>query len=344
MGKGGVQEMRFKVITILALLCVGMGAFSVSALADGRDPAACLLFPYFNTNKGNLAVISITNTGPDPVDVRLVWVDEVICSPEDQWITLTGYDTFSFLDQAMNPQGERGFMYCYVVQGFGIKDEVTDPLKSNVLIGQELIFGNWPTADPKNAVVNFGINAVSFEAIGPNGDDKVKLDGTDYDLAPKTIYFPRFFGQMTNFASAVILINLTGGKFFTHCADVMVFNDNEVGFSTTVEFPCFYFTTLINLSGATTETWLLNSNHDLEELWDGKLSGGVNNAHKKTGWIYITGDYAYASPTQYIDYASLYAVLVEQIGGQFGADLPWELFDGVNYVNGMLWSTKVNGQ
>ncbi len=312
------------------------GSFSVDAQADSdRNPASCLLYPYFNTNQGNLAVITITNVGPDTIYVRLVWIDEEHCSPEDQWIELTGYDTFTFLDSAMNPELERGFMYAYVVDALGSVNEVAN----NTLIGQEFIFAVWNIPGGAS-LVDFGINAVGFQELAVVADGKLHLDGVEYSAAPKSIYFPRFFGQGPNLLSRVIFINLTGGKFFTALANILVYNDNEEAFSTTFEFPCFYFAKLQEVSGAVTEQFLLNTNHDPLELWDGNAN--PNAPHKKTGWLDITGDFAYYFINQ-IDHASVYAVLIENVGGMWAADLPWQIEDPAEYNNAMLWSTNPSG-
>jgi hypothetical protein len=323
--------MKFKALAILAVVCVVAGAFSVDASAGAdRNPASLLLFPFYNTEGPNLAVITITNTCPDPVWVRLVWIDEDDCTPEDQWIYLTGYDTFTFLDRAMNPEPERGFMYAYVVEANQSVNEVA----AECLIGQELAFQNW---DGTQGLVDYGINAVGFHAIQLVPDGKLHLDGVEYSLAPKTIYFPRFFGQDGFFQSKVFFVNLTGGKFYNALVNILVFNDNEYSTSTTYEFPCWYEVDLIDVSGFTDEAVLEASMQNPLELWDGNPN--PNDPHKNTGWIEMTGDFAYYFINQ-IDYASFYAVLVETIGGYVAADLPWQIEDGVNYINGMLWSTN----
>jgi hypothetical protein len=324
--------MKFKGLAILTVACLVLGVLSYDASADGREPASCLLFPYFNTSPTNLAVMTITNTNLDMDDVaiRLVWVDNVHCTPEDQWITLTPGDTFSFLDSAMNPQGETGFMYAYAVQAVGSTKEID----FDYLIGQELIFATWTPA-----VVTYGINAVPFEALNVDGNGLLKLDGAEFEAAPSEVFFPRFFGQQQPFSSAAILINLTGGQWFWQQANVLVYNDNEQSFSSTVYFPCWCFMPLTQISAATTETFLLSTNHDPLELWDGN-----NNPlapHKKTGWIHFQGDWAWNPQTTFtIDNPSLYAVLVESVGGISAADLPWEVEDTATYINASLWSTN----
>jgi hypothetical protein len=324
--------MKFKGLAILIVACLALGMLGYDASADGREPASCLLFPYYNTQPQNFAVITITNTciDLDDVYVRLVWVDNVVCTPEDQWIKLTCGDTYTFIDWAQNPQSESGFMYAYAVEGFGSTKEID----YDYLIGQELIFATW---DPQ--LVSYGINAVPFEALAVDGDGLLKLDGSEFEAAPRQVYFPRFFGQDGAFASAVILINLTGGQWFWQQANVLVWNDNEQPFSTTVYFPCWEFLPLTEVSGATYEDFLLSTNHNPLELWDGNNNPLV--PHKKTGWIWFEGDWAWNPQTTFtIDNPSLYAVLVENVGGISAADLPWEFEDPGTYNNAALWSTN----
>jgi hypothetical protein len=44
--------------------------------------------------KTKLAVMTITNVSAATVSVRLVWIDQETCTPEDQWIELTGGQHF----------------------------------------------------------------------------------------------------------------------------------------------------------------------------------------------------------------------------------------------------------
>lgn len=335
--------MRLKGLAILVVAFLAVGMLSYDASADGRNPGSCLLYPYYNTGVGNLAVMTITNTGDQDVVVRLVWVDSTFCSPEDQWIELTPGDTFSFVDGAMNPQpNELGFMYAYAVDALGSINEID----YDYLIGQEIVFATWnpPT------LIQWAVNAVAFNALAVVPDGDLHLDGTEYDAAPKCIYFPRFFGQstpnvVTPFLSYVIFINLTGGQWFLQQANVLVYNDNEQAFSSTVNFPCWLLTPLVNVSFATTQQFLLSTNHDIHEIWDG-IPGVPPPApqKQKAGWIEFVGQWAWNPTTSfYIENPSLYAVLIETLGGFFGlsgADLPWQTEDSAVYNNAMLYSTS----
>jgi hypothetical protein len=327
--------MKFKAIAIIALACVAMGAFSIDASAsNNRNPASLLVFPHYDTGIQELSVITITNTGMDTEWIRLVWIEggeTGPCFPRDMWIELTRNDTFTFLDQALFFANTRGFFYAYVVDDEYSVAEVD----SDVLIGQELVF---TTGGPGNGTITYGINAVGFEALNLVADGYLKLDGDEYALAPKTLYFPRFFGQNAGFASHMILINLTGGMYFNATAELLVFNDNEQAFSDVVKFRCWEKRPLYEVSNSTDNAYLVGSNQNEDE------PVGFANV-VETGWLKMTGIEAINTYfTHYISNASVYAVLVETVGGAFGsADLPWQIEDAT-YNNAALWSTKVTGE
>jgi hypothetical protein len=226
-------------------------------------------------------------------------------------------------------------MYAYVVEGIGSTIEED----ADCLIGQELLFEAFP------GPVSWGINAVPFEALALNKDGDLHLDGVEYDCAPYKLYFPRFFGQSVNggdataFKSWLILINLVGGQHFEQQADVLVYNDNEQAFSSTVYFDCWDLLKLRDVSGATTEQNLYSSNHDPLELWD-----GVNDPlipHVKTGWLIIESDWVWNPQTSFVhDDPSLYGALLERVFNLSAADLPWQVEDPAVNKYAMLWSTS----
>jgi hypothetical protein len=369
--------MRVKGLAILVVACLAVGVLSYDASADGRNPGSCLLYPFYNSFNPtlNVSVMTITNTGDTECYVRLVWVDGYwfpppgppyapgFCSPADRWITLSPNDTFTFTDQAYNPEaGEVGFMYAYAVDAIGSTHEV----EHNYLIGQEIVFlFGFVTPFPGGIVApsSFDMNAVAFSAHTITADGLLRLDGTEYDAAPSSVYFPRFFGQAEPFFptitpgplfwSWVILINLTGGQWFEQEANVIVYNDNEEGFSGTRYFPCWEFNWLATVSDSVFQNFLLSTNHDPEELFDGSLDDDpfvLGDEHLETGWIEFTGLYAWnpASAGTLVTNPSMYAVLIENtlpIPVLFGfSDLPWQVEDVAGgFVNGSLWSQLPTG-
>ena len=170
--------MKFKVLIVVAIACLGIGMVSMDAAAYDRNPASCLLYPLYDTSPESLAVMTITNVGDVTLAVRLVWVDHEVCTPEDQWIELTAGDTFTFIDSAMNPEfDEQGFMYAYVVESVGSTIEED----ADCLIGQELFFSVGGGGGGENSIpgnLQYGVNAQPFEALNIVKDGDLHLDGS----------------------------------------------------------------------------------------------------------------------------------------------------------------------
>jgi len=316
-------------LTLLLVLIVSF--FCAPDLQASREnPASCLLFPYYDTTGETISIHTITHVGEESVIIRMVFVDGEDCSPTDFWFKLTPGDTFTFAANGLVDNKETGFLYVYAVKHMHSEVE----LDADVLIGQELIFGLWD-----ELLANFSLNAVGFQALNLTGDGKLHLDGKEYTLAPKTIYFPRFFGQDVGIYSKLILINLTGGKYFTAGTKILIYNDNEQFFSNTWHFDCFEVESLKSLSGATHKSFLLSTNHDVNEPWPFQ-------AMAETGALRITGDTAMNhTGSVIIPDASVYAVLIEGFGltGYSAADLPLQIEDGDTHFHAMLWSVKPDG-
>jgi hypothetical protein len=311
-----------------------LAATPIASATDG-NAGSCLIFPYFNSHIESISVFRISNVSKHEVSVRVVVIDEDTCTPWDRWITLTAGDTVTFLDSWVTAHPLRGFMYANVVEGSGPPDEM------NVLIGQEIVFDAW-SLEP---MMSFSINALAFKAIDVVPDGDLHLDGIEYGAAPKTIHLPGFFGenypdaQNSATDSRLVLINLTGGKHFVQTAKLLVYNDNEQPFSAQVDFPCFAFRKLKDVTGATRNSFLLSSNHDPDE------PRGFSDWDLETGWIALTGDSA-VNPGSgaAISNAGLIAVLVERIGPMtWFASLPFHEEDPSTHDNAMLWSTSPTG-
>lgn len=316
------EKIMNRILTIV-LTCLCLIVLMDDCLAANEAPGSLLLFPLFDT-KDLFTIFSITNQSDDSITVRLVWIEGTMCFPYDNWIELTPKDTYTFLANALIPWQLNGFLYAYVVDGLYSDKEV----KADVLIGQELVIGFW---DDKP--VDYSLNAVSFQAMQVNGDGKLNLDGSEYNLAPKTVYFPRFLGQ-GDFTSRLIFINLTGGRHFDVTTSMLIYNDNEYGFSATETFDCHEVVGLSDISGVFDNTYLLASNHDPSE------PVGFSSL-VETGFFEITGVTAYSN-THQINDPSIFAVLIEAAQVYTAADLPFYVVDP-DYSNGMLWSVNPSG-
>jgi hypothetical protein len=345
-----MKSMKFLTVFVVALIGLGVIATEATAVECGRNPAAALLFPGYKTTTvpANLTVMTVTNSGPDTIWIRLVWIDGEQCTAEDIWKELTGYDTITFLDGAagFNPQSEVGFLYVYVCNGYhdlaesngsGMVDD--DP---NVLIGSEFLFDG---LNPFTPAV-YQVNAVGLNAIGKgaavNGDGFLELNGVEYSAAAKKIMFPRFFGQgVANVKSQLMLINLAGGAHFdTAQCQVYVYNDNEGVASHKQYFDCWDAWDLLAFSAATENTYLEGLGPEGHDPLEPYGFAGVVVA----GWISIEEQYAENPGTAFITDAALYGVLAEILGaGPNGvASLPWQV-EGTVYDRVGLWSENPDG-
>lgn len=321
-----------KVKRCVLFVLVGLCIFSMThdASASRQNPGSCLLFPYFENNNQTVNVISITNVNSsEDLWVRLVWISDNGCNPLDFWFELTPRDTLTFTAKAVCPYQGTGFFYAYVVQGAWSTMEKD----ADFLIGQELVISNWD-----NQLANFSLNAVSFQCLNCQADGKLRLDGEEYTAAPATLYFPRFFGQTDLFLSKIVLINLTGGRYFDVETYWLISNDNEQIFSLEKHFDCFEVFKLADVGSIFYNSYLLYSNHDVAEpLGFASLV--------ETGWIEITGAEAYNLEVPVvIEKPCIYGVLIENVVnlGYSHADLPFQIEDP-EFNKAMLWSTDPYG-
>jgi len=315
-----------------AVLWIAAFASGVPMNADAsqESPGSCLLFPYYDTTGSTISFHSIQNVGSQTVAVRLVFVNGVTCEPKDAYIDLTPMDTFTFCAHGVLHGWETGFLYAYVVQKKGHAHSEVD---YDFLVGQEFVLGKWGHED-----VYFSLNAVSFQGLKVVQDGKIHLDGNEYTLAPKSLHFPRFFGQEALINSRLILINLTGGKYFQAAVRYYIYNDNEIVFTSTGLIDCFEVIPLTSVSPAFQKSFLLSTNHALLEPWP-------YYNFLETGAIKIFAEYAYNAGGLTIPDASMYAVLLENFGnlGYGISDLPFQIDDGKTHYHGMLWSTDPSG-
>lgn len=321
---GTKKKIQFIMIVSLTLL------LTPCAWGARENPASCLFFPYYDTSGDTMSIHTITNVGNTAEYVRLVFVDGYECTPVDYWFMLTAGDTFTFGAHGILPWHQTGFLYAYVVE-----DQYSSNEKdADVLIGQEIVLGSW-----NNTLVNFSLNAIGFQALDLTPDGKLHLDGVEFTAAPKTIYFPRFFGQEQYLYSKMILINLTGGRYFKASTNVYVYNDNEQVFSDHLQIDCFGYASLQEILPHTSKYFLLGSNHNPNEPWPFYTIA-------ETGTIRMTGIQATnIQGTMTIPNASILCVLVEGFAtmGYTAADLPLQIEAPNTYNNAMLWSVNPSG-
>lgn len=320
---------HWKVIFIA--LCVAWLVMSMDASAITNNPGSLLLFPYFDTtSQQSMTIFTVNNVSDQSVWIRLMWVASDDGIPRDLWFDLAGKDSFCFVDQAIFFGNTKGFIYVYVVD-----DEYSvGEIEANVLVGQEIIIGY-----AGHGMDSVCVNALAFTAFDLNPDGNLHLDGKEYELAPKSVHFPHFFGQSETIRSQVLFIGLTGGTYFSTWIEALVYNDQGSVFNSVVIVPtACTLVDLMDISPATSNDFLLGTSHDPDEPIG--LSGVV-----EAGSLTFTGLEARGHFIPYvIEHPSIVAFLFESIGPLgYTVTLPFQTEDPAVYNNGMLWSTKING-
>lgn len=313
------------------------GCICLTPSPNYRRPGSMLLFPEFDSRPGMYTVLTVTNTdcldsstdGGD-VEIEFIYVDEEDCTEViNRTETLTPCDTFSVLTRAhTGPQG-RGFAYVFAKDTSMITPGNPNgaPIAWNHLTGASMVINAFDSFD-------YSVNPVAFQSpfadrtnIDLDDDGLRDLDSREYEAAPNIITIPRFFGQDGNvaeggpFESELILIALSGGTQFETTACFSFWNDNEVMFSGEYTWNCWDKPTLLQISAAFAQDFLVTTDHDLNEIF------GASD--REAGWICIEGCVANSSQEE-IESPAIYATLVEHVGIYGAADLPWECGRRVN--------------
>ena len=292
-----------------------------------RKPGSLLLFPSYDNRPGRVTYLTVTNTGgipgEDAIRVEYIYRRNTDCLEYNNTKMFTGKDTLTVLSTDDNPSETRGYMYAFA-KGLPLTSNYNKPIVYNHLIGQEIHIDGYEALE-------YGVNAVSFQGIGEQGEstdrdgDRVRdLNGIEYSGAPEEILIPRFLGQTDAFLGTVnpiqsrlILINLTGGRSFHTTLDFLIYNDNEQQFSREFEFYCWKETFLLDITLAFGNEWLSTQT----DVAPNEVFGMPS---QQSGWMRINGQLAQSITTSIADPA-FYAVLIEVVGdAQGAADLPFE--------------------
>lgn len=302
-----------------------------------RQPGSLLLFPEYMNGPGRVSLLTVTNSNCDALDgavnIEYRYIDGEDCSKNDRTALLTPCDTLSLLT---NVHTDAGHGYAYVYAKSVVNTDANsngDPIAFNHLIGQVTIIDSWNSLD-------YSVNAVSFQAIGAEGEstdldlDGVRdLDGAEYSPAPDRILIPRFLGSDSGpspmNSSELILIALSGGRSFVSTdvnpsggtvVDFLIYNDNEQVFSAEHRFDCWAKPRLVEISNIFLNDFLLDSTqHDPSESVGGR----------EAGWMVLDGAVA-NSVADSIDDPAIYAVLIEHVRATASADLPFEYCSQTN--------------
>ncbi len=323
--------------------CVVIRPIEPCPPVNRHDCGSLLLYPEFDNRTGAKTLITVTDaccggTGQN-TRIEVIFINKSNCLETNRTYVLSPCDTLTFLTSAVGSANTQGYVYLYAKNSTATPgNPLGTPIVFNQLIGMETII---------NGIASFqySLNAVSFRGLGdpfaPNDDDGDgirDLNGPnaalpEYERAPDQILIPRFLGQDLpggNYASEMVLVNLSGGRQFTTVLDITGYNDNEVPFSGQYQFYCWDKIPLTTLSAMTLNT-ALQYQSDPREIF------GLSE--RESGWMILNGNVAYSSAESILDPA-IYAVLIERANGSVAADLPFEL---CAQENGALLPTGLFG-
>lgn len=296
-----------------ALLATTLSSlFAPAAQADVQRPGSLLLFPEYDNRQGQVTLITITNTNGDQfgripagqVRVHLKYVDSETCQISNAFETLTPLDTVTVDSTFHSPNFSRGYMFA---TAYGVT--TGGAITFDHLVGSSIVIDGMTGT-------TYSMQPIVFQGQTPEGtstdldSDGIRdLNGLEYSQMPDQTVIPRFFGQAggggmndSPVRSEVILIGLTGGRSFITTVDFLIFNDNEEAFSGAYSFYCWTKVPLVQMSGATRNSFLKTTNHDPQEI--------LGMPALESGWIRFDGGSASSTAASFSDPAVV-AVLVE---------------------------------
>jgi hypothetical protein len=215
---------------------VGLGFPADSEISD-QKAGSVLLFPIYtsdaaNPNRENTRV-SITNThGTERACIHLFGIDGSSCAVADAYICLTPNQTTTFLASDIDP-GNRGYFVAIATDC-----ETGLPKAFNYLIGDSYVkFSSGHAA-------NLGAEAISAVMWNPAGANPnvrsvtLNFDGMSYNRLPQILAVDNIGSQIDG-NSTMLIVNRIGGDLAVGASAVgslfgFIFNDQEVGFSFTV--------------------------------------------------------------------------------------------------------------
>jgi hypothetical protein len=339
--------MTTKFLASTFLIGASLLGMSTRAGADTIEPGSLLVFSNFDNTRGELSLLTVTNTNSDSVNgsinVEFVYINAQNCQEFNRTRTLTPNDEISVVTKFDNPNMVKG--YCYVFA----KNKTTGHATSfNYLIGTELVFLAGTVGDHPIGVGIYEYNPWTFKAIPPTGSDTDvapanglrDLNGQEYQAGPDKLLFPRFLGTGGPFfvQEDLVLINLTGGAQFQATVDFLIYNDNEEVFSAQYTFQCWTRVHLSDINNVFDNDFLLTTNHAANEI-----PGTTTTNANETGWFQINGLTASSTAAQFSD-PEILGALIEgvqiinlSIGGAY---LPYTLG---TQTNGSLLSHNLFG-
>jgi hypothetical protein len=354
--------MRKSLLTTLALACVaGLGTVTnvhaQNVLANNDTPGSLLIYPLFDNTRGALTFITVTNTSNAAgIFAHFVYVNANpcgntvpppfnCCQEQDRAHYLSPNDTITVSTRIDNPNAAKGYLFVFArnVVSTSPPQEGPNAVRFDHLIGTEWVF------EPGQDLLS--INPFVFKAgdsttaEGQNTDNspangKRDLNGHEYNFGPGILEFPRFFGQFAppTQQSELVLLNLTGGAQFLANADLLIYDNNENPFSSSVSFVCW---TRLPLS----TTGNVNG---VSAFFDNASLVATSNSTESSqafgivsGWFSVDGTSAFSTQTQLNDPLIL-GVLLDTFAGITPRTAEMPFGEGQN-TNGRLLSHSLMG-
>lgn len=217
-----------------------------------RRPGSLLVFPVHRSDAGMFTVLSVTNTHLGPAtpsglggttNVQFEYVNvlpsasnpllPLDCYITDRVETLTPADTSSVLTRCHNAANAVG----YAVATAQDPTQFKTAWSHNYLVGSELVLNASAGA--------FALNAVAFRTdlapglptdIAP-ADGRANLNDIEYHQPPGGLILDSFLA-LTN--SHLVLVDLSGVPGGVNTIRADVWNDDELPFSATFQFRCWF--------------------------------------------------------------------------------------------------------
>jgi len=243
-----------------------------------RRPGSLLTYPIHRSDAGMFTVLSVTNTHVGPVEpeslggttnVQFEYVNmlpnasnpmlPLDCYITDRVETLTPADTLSVLTACHNAANAVG----YTVVTAQDPAQFKTAWSHDYLVGSELVLNASAGAFALNAIA-FGTELADGQPtdIAP-ADGRADLNDIEYHAPSERVILDSFLA-LTN--SHLSLIDLSGVPGGVNTIRADVWNDDELPFSTTFQFRCWFDLPLPMVSPVFTPQFLASLPNDPEEL------------------------------------------------------------------------------
>ena len=313
-----------KRIHSFALTTLVLSSFVLRASADSLDRAGSLLvFPLFDNSRNGLFTLTVTNTNPNTtplpagqllagtVDVEFVYINGFDCLEFNRTRRLTPNDTLTVTTLLDNPNQAEGYVYVFAKSPTTGKAIKFDWLAGDSFHVAPGLLGG---VDLPPVVFKAGSGLAAGANTDVDNDGVRDLNGNEYERVSDELLVPRFIADNApNSSPQLILIGLTGKSFQT-IINFLIYNDNEEVFSAQRSFDCWERVNLRDINGAFTNSFLLTTNHAINESTFGL----------ETGWFRMDGATAFSTAASISDPAFM-AVRLERNDASdvAGASLPY---------------------